>query len=98
MSAGGVRSRPERGRTCASMPTEPSVRIQVLAPRALRLAAIKPAASSGAGALLGAPQALVSDPLKFPERKTLNFFSILLVGGRKIALGAELGKARCPAF
>jgi hypothetical protein len=45
------------------MPAEPSVMIQVFCPRAFLLVAMRAAASSGA---------------EFPERITLNFFSILL--------------------
>jgi hypothetical protein len=55
---------------CASIPTEPSVMIQVFSLRAFWLLAISDAASSGA---------------EFLERLALNFFSILLAGGYKIA-------------
>jgi hypothetical protein len=54
------------------MPTEPSVTIQVFSLRAFLLLAIRDAASSGA---------------EFLERLPLNFFSILLAGGLKIAHG-----------
>jgi hypothetical protein len=55
------------------MPTEPSVMIQVFSPLAFLLVAMRAAASSGA---------------EFPERLALNFFSILLAGGFKVARAA----------
>ena len=74
---------------CASMPTEPSVTIQVFSALALRLAAISasappPVTDREAGGSVGAAP---GSP-KFPERITLNFFSILLIGGLKIACDA----------
>ena len=61
---------------CASMPAEPSVMIQVFCPRAFLLVAMREAASSAA---------------EFPERLTLNFFSILLAGGLNIARNGRQG-------
>jgi hypothetical protein len=49
------------------MPTEPSVKIQVLALRAFWLAAMSEAASAGAATSVTGWEALVSVPLKFPE-------------------------------
>jgi len=80
------------------MPTEPSVMIQVFSPRAFRLVAMSEAASSGAGLwtwdLGGGAPGLP----KFPERKKLNFFSILLAGGLKIAQRPRAGPIPIPAF
>jgi hypothetical protein len=56
------------------------------------------AASSGADWLA----CLSADPApclpKFPERITLNFFSILLAEGPKIAQTRLAGESRSPAF
>ena len=92
-----VKGRPTASATampCASMPTEPSVTIQVLSARALRLSAISAAAPEAA------PARAASGALKFPEWKTLNFFSILLLGGRKIAQSRNFQtlRARSRAF
>jgi hypothetical protein len=67
------------------MPTEPSVTIQVFSALALRLAAMSASAPVGPGGAEAGSEGFKPSPLKFPERKTLNFFSILLAGGRKIA-------------
>jgi hypothetical protein len=67
------------------MPTEPSVTIQVFSALALRLAAISASAPLGPGKAETGSEGFAPPPLKFPERRTLNFFSILLAGGRKIA-------------
>ncbi len=83
---------------CASMPTDPSVMIQVFSPRAFRLVAMRAAASSGAGALVRFFGEDDLGPLKLPERITLNFFSILLAGGPKIAQTRLAGESRSPAF
>src|ERR1700730_11851424 len=79
---------------CASVPTEPSVTIQVFWPLALRLAAIVASAPGRAGGAAGGSEGVAPAPPKLPERKTLNFFSILLAGGLKIARGAP--ESRCP--
>src|SRR6185312_13234905 len=82
---------------CASMPTEPSVMIQVFSPRAFRLVAMSVAASSGADWLAWAWGA-GSGPLKLPERITLNFFSILLAEGPKIAQMRLAGESPIPGL
>ena len=68
----------------ASMPTEPSVTIQVFSPLAFRLAATSASVPLGPAWEAGS-EGMAPAPLKLPKRKTLNFFSILLAGGRKIA-------------
>jgi hypothetical protein len=83
---------------CASMPTEPSVMIQVFAALAFRLVAMSAAASFGAALLTSGSVGGAPGPLKFPERKKLNFFSILLAGGRKIAQRPRAGRIPIPAF
>jgi hypothetical protein len=75
------------------MPTEPSVMIQVFAALAFRLVAMSSAAFSGAGLWAWGPGGGAPGLPKFPERKKLNFFSILLAGGRKIARSES--RARC---
>jgi hypothetical protein len=59
--------------------------IQVFSALALRLAAIIASAPCGRGGEAGGSGGFAPGPLDFPERKTLNFFSILLAGGLKIA-------------
>jgi hypothetical protein len=71
------------------MPTAPSVMIQVLAALACLLLAMSEAASSGAGVFARGLEAAFPGPPKFSERLALNFFSILLAGGRKIARKAR---------
>ena len=68
---------------CASIPTEPSVMIQVFSPRAFWLLAIRAAASSGA---------------EFLERLALNFFSILLAERYKIARRVPQRSISLPPF
>jgi hypothetical protein len=71
------------------MPTEPSVMIQVFSLRAFRLVAMSDAASPAGGALARFLGEAGSGPLKFLERLELNFFSILLAGGLKVARTAR---------
>ncbi len=76
-----TRGRPTASATampCASMPTEPSVTIHVFSDRALRFAAMSASALLGRCSGLAAMAVTLSFP-KLPERKALNFFSILLV-------------------
>jgi hypothetical protein len=80
------------------MPTEPSVMIQVFSPRAFRLVAMRAAAPSGAAAGAWGPGEGPPGSLKFLKQLALNFFSILLVGGRKIAQKQRVGESRSPAF
>jgi len=80
------------------MPTEPSVMIQVFAALAFRLVAMSAAASSGAGLWASAAGGGALGSLKFPERKRLNFFSILLARGLKIAQGGAEARSLGAAF
>jgi hypothetical protein len=67
------------------MPIEPSVMIQVFSALALRLAAISASAPPlGPVAEAGRSEGAAPGPPKFPERGTLNFFSILLTEGLKL--------------
>ena len=74
--AEGLKGRPTASATampCASMPTAPSVMIQVLAALACLLLAMRAAASSGAGVFARGLEAVFPGPLKFLERLVLIF-------------------------
>jgi hypothetical protein len=76
------------------MPIDPSVMIQVFSALALRLAAIRASALLGRDCSGATVAALALSLLKLPERKTLNFFSILLAGRRKITRRQAAASAR----
>ena len=79
---------------CASMPTEPSVMIQVFSLRAFRLVAMSEAASPAGGALARFLGEAGSGPLEFSERLELNFFSIFWLEDLK--LRERRGSGRIP--